>query len=68
MNKFMPLIPILKEIIPELERIIIELRKDTVSLNLATSELDSELAKTRISIDAWLNMIQRMFPWFKSNE
>jgi hypothetical protein len=63
MNKFLPILPILKEIIPELERIIKELRKDTVSLNLATSELDSELKKMSISIDDWHKTIRQLFFW-----
>jgi len=67
MNKFIPILPVLKDIIPELERIIVELRKDTVSLNLATSELDSELSKTRTSIDAWLKIIQRIYFWLPTS-
>ena len=64
MNKFLPIVPILKDIIPELERVTKDLRKDTVSLNLATSELDSNLQKLHVSIDEWIKIL-RTFWWIK---
>lgn len=73
MYKLLPLVqiihaltPILKELAPEMDRITKELRKDTVSLNLATSELDSELKKTRNSIDSWYKLL-RPYNWWTIN-
>lgn len=63
MNKFVPIIPVLQNIIPELEKITKALRTDTVSLNLATSELDTKLDKVRISIESWHESLRKIF-WF----
>lgn len=79
MNKFLPIIPILKDlvpilknIVPELDKVIKALRSDTVSLNLATSKLDGELKKTKDAtiqlnetVGEWLGTIKRMFPWLR---
>lgn len=62
-NKFMPIVPVLKNIIPELEKITDALRHDTVSLNLATSELDGKLEKVRISIESWHDSLRKIY-WF----
>lgn len=69
-SQIVPIIPILKSLLKAIQEIIPALQRDTVSLNLATSEVDSELKKTRVviselhqSIDAFLKTMQKLCWW-----